>query len=971
MADDAASVGAIQGFLKLDISDWMANADIADARGKELGKNSPKIEIQTNAADAIAQLGAVAAAEDKIAASNKKMSSSAKDSAGDFKPLLTAIALLGPTLAPLAIVSAAVFGGVALGAGSVALGIKGIETEMANGTKLGAIYTAGMAQLNGELATIEQSAANGLVTPFNQALSLAKTLFPTVNSEVGQFADVTGQAAVALATGLVGGFVTLRPLLQDVMVDVDHGAVAFQNWASSTGGITKFMATAQAELPIVGHDIGEILAAVLKAGDAFGSTGLTALNALALIARAINAIPIDQLDHLAEIVAISFAAWKGYQVVLLAKSAYDTVATSVQALTGYMSVNSLALQANRASTSAAGLENATFAVSSDGVATALAGSTIAADANAVAMAAMARASAAADISLGDALGPIGLVAAGIGALALVFNSSSSSGEKAKEVMDSYTAAVQADTGAIGDHIKATAAQALQTSGADTAAAKLGITSATLLQATLGNADAQAQVKAATDAATAALNAQAPVQGAGRAAVNANSEALDKQRAGITLVTSSVAQQSTGIKSSIAAYQQWNSALGAYTTVTGGAATATEDLATQQADVNTELGLVTATASKYTTISGYLANSTKTNYQNAVDYAKALEGMESQFNSAGPAASGLLDAMNTFATSAQTDTDRAQLLGAVLLASQGDALAFTGAMAGGKTALDNLVTGFDAAQKAAVNAKTGVIDYTKAGAGPLVSELQSLQTAAVAAAEATYQHEVATKGTTQALTDAQSVFESMTNGTLVANEKQLGITSKEAKGLATNYFAIPTDLTTTVQSVGLSDLNTTLNEIGQLLANLTGQTWVSTLTANTTQYTTAMDAAIALWDQLQTDAAQKQAGPTFGPPQPPVKNNITVGAQTAHQHLADGGFMADGEGDVGEKGPERFVKSGSTVRIFPAPVNGPTATQTPSPAPAAITRSVTVEQTINNPIPEMASVSGPAGLHRAALALGGF
>lgn len=1048
-------VGSIIGYLQIDDSDWDATLDRAIAKKDELGKNNPKIRIEVdNAAAAIAQLQGVKTAEDNVTDSNKKMSSSAKESAGSFQPLLSAIMLLGPTLAPIGVAGAGVFGGLALGAGSVALGIKGISIEMANGSAQGAVYTAGLKTLKGDLSDIEVTAANGLVTPFNQALALAQTLFPTVNSEVGAFSSITGQAAVAVGTGLVGGFVTLRPLLEQVIVDVDHGAVAFENWASSTGGITKFMATAQTDLPIVERDLGEIIAAVLKAGDAFGSTGLTALNALTLVARAINAIPISELDHIAAAVTLGFAAWKGYQVVLLAKSAYDTVSSSIQKAATYLAQDTLQLDANNASASAAGLKNAAFAVSADGVATSLAAETVAADASKDAIAAQALATKAADVSMSALLGPVALAAAGIGALALIFGSSSSGAEKAKATMDSYTSAVEADTGAIGDNIKAQAAKALQSDGADTAAQKLGISTATLLQATLGNADAQAQVKSATDAATAALDAQTAGQGAGRSAVNATSESLDNQRANINLITSSVSDQSAGIQGAVSAYQQWNSAIGPIST-------STEALATQQADVNTELGLSTATASQYAIVSGYVADTTKSNYANAVDYARALQGVVDQYAAAGPAAQGLLSAMNEFATSADTDADKAKLLGAVLLASQGDALSYANAVASGYSADSALVTAFQqqvattttvsagarasandkvtaanerltasesrlataqskgsattasitSAQSAVASAKAGVetantslaklnatagttgvafadtelgsinlktsmINLASAGAGPLIQQLQAMQSAAVTAAEATYQNEVATKGTSAALSDAQTLFESMTGGTLVANAKQLGLTAAQAQKLADNYFNVPTDLTTDVQSVGLSTLNDTLNELGTELAHLTGVPWVSTLTADTSQYTSAMDAAIGLWNNLQADATAKDSGPSSNVP---ISSLISIGAHTSQQHLATGGFMADGWGEVGENGPESFYKSGSQVQVFPSALSGPGITgPAPSPVGNAFASShqtpakhVTVQQTIYNPVPEMASVSGPAGLRRAALALGGL
>lgn len=286
--------------------------------------------------------------------------------------------------------------------------------------------------------------------------------------------------------------------------------------------------------------------------------------------------------------------------------------------------------------------------------------------------------------------------------------------------------------------------------------------------------------------------------------------------------------------------------------------------------------------------------------------------------ANTAMQGLLTSMATYAGSTGTAVDKAALLGAVLKASQGDALSYAGAISQGYDAFHSLtitfqeqtkdtqkgVLAFRDTEKAAIDLKTGLIDLKATGAAPLVQQLQAMQDAATKAAEATYQHEVATKGQSTALTDAQTIFESMTGGTLVENAAQLGLTKDQAKKLADQYFAMPSDVTTTVQSVGLNDINSTLDQIGQQLSILTGKPWVV---------------------DLQLSAASlKNLGGLHD-----VVNNIP-----GH---AGGGSVDDGWFTAGEAGWELGYKSGSNVQFY-------SNSQSKAMAPASSPASGTLEST---------------------------
>lgn len=293
----------------------------------------------------------------------------------------------------------------------------------------------------------------------------------------------------------------------------------------------------------------------------------------------------------------------------------------------------------------------------------------------------------------------------------------------------------------------------------------------------------------------------------------------------------------------------------------------------------------------------------------------VAALSKQAPNANVAMQGLLTSLEAYAGGAGRASDKAALLMSVLKASQGDALSYSAAVAGGYDAFHSLVITFQNdtkdtqlgvkafrdTEKAAIDLKTGLIDLKATGAVPLVQQLQAMQDAAAQAAGATYQHEVAVQGQSKALQDAQTVFESMTRGTLVDNAKQLGLTKDQAQKLADQYFSFDgKTVTTTVQSIGLNDINSTLSQIGEQLSVLTGKPWVVDLT-------------------LSAKSLNNIKG-LHG-----VVNDIPG-------HAAGGGVQ-DGWFTAGEAGWELGYKSGSNVQFYSnsqskamAPSQGPTVIQ---------------------------------------------
>lgn len=106
------------------------------------------------------------------------------------------------------------------------------------------------------------------------------------------------------------------------------------------------------------------------------------------------------------------------------------------------------------------------------------------------------------VAAGVSLKGVGLAAGGIGAVltvaSIAFGMFLREQQKAADIAQEYTGALEASAGAIDENVRATAAKTLGDQGALEAAEKLGLSMDTVTDAALGNADAMDTVQAAID-----------------------------------------------------------------------------------------------------------------------------------------------------------------------------------------------------------------------------------------------------------------------------------------------------------------------------------------------------------------------------------------------------------------------------------------------------------------------------------------
>lgn len=755
MVNISAVVGT--AYVRLRLLTDSIGKDIKSAVGKS---DFQDIDVKVNAdtLEADAELKATGEEADKLGRKSPTITPkvNSKDAQKQTNLLKDALILLGPAVGPLAGAATAAMGGLAAGAGVALLAVQGVKKEMKAGTDVGNQFRGGIQSLTKNLNTLETTAAKAVLPGFSQTVSELNTLMPSVNRSVGILGKELGDISAHVVVGLVGGLKTFEPLLLHVGQAADIAARHFQDWATSTGG-GNFANTLGASFDKVIPILASLAQAVGKLIAAFTPIGSQVVGVLGALADTINALPLPVLQALATAFVSLYAANK---------------------LAGVFASLSRALGGLGTSASLAGTKVGGLALSAQSL-TKFAG--------------VAAASGLAAYSLGKSIS--GFLEAGNAGIKVLDNMTTANS-------DFFNSLIQSK-GALDDTVTSTVQYQLSQDGLTKKAAKAGISQDQLTQAITGT-DEQTQAlidtwkKSGSPASSTLFAIQALHEGYQQSAVsaaeyNAKLDALAKSPAWGALKTSKDSVQQVADKFHLSADSVKN-----FASLVG----------------------ISETAIK---------NGVVTNKQ----LADSVQTVASAYNTATATGSGFLDSLQKFSTSAGTAADRAQLIGAYLKASQGDLLSYSGAVASAfqanmaltnsfKQQTDQVKAGTLAladTERAAINLKTGLIDTSKAGAGPLIQQLQAMQDAAMAAASATYQHEVATKGAGKAAADAADIFKNQTYNALVADAKQLGLTKTEAEKLATAYFDVPKDVKTKVKAIGTDPVVTVLHEIEDVLLSL--------------------------------------------------------------------------------------------------------------------------------------------------------
>lgn len=172
-------------------------------------------------------------------------------------------------------------------------------------------------------------------------------------------------------------------------------------------------------------------------------------------------------------------------------------------------------------------------------------------------------------------GAIGIAAA---AFSIAYGIWAQASAEAKQQVDDLTAAIKADSGALGENARAYAANAMQKSGALDAAQKLGVGVDVAVSAALGEKDAIDQINAAYAARTKAINEAADAEGGSRDAFLDSRAELTKLGDSYNLLSGNVAGLQSSTQEALANQQQFEAAVGSTSTTSSKAAAAAADLA---------------------------------------------------------------------------------------------------------------------------------------------------------------------------------------------------------------------------------------------------------------------------------------------------------------------------------------------------------------------------------------------------------
>lgn len=753
---------------------------LTDSIGKDIESAVKKqdfqdldIHVNADTEKANAELEKTGLEADKLGAKSPTITPKVdtKDAKKETSLLRDALVLLGPTIGPLGGAAAAAFGGVAAGAGVAVLAVLGVKKEMLDATKTGVAFQTGIQQLKGDLSTLEVTAAKSVLPGFQSTVGTLNSILPGVNRSVGILGRELGDISAHVVVGLVAGLQTFEPLLTHVGQSADIAARHFQDWATGAGG-AHFAQTLGQNFDQVVPVLADLVQTVGKLVAAFapiGSQVVGVIGALGALADAINAIPLPVLKGLADIFVTLYGANR---------------------LAGIFGNLSVSLAKMGAESDAASTGMGSLATKLSGFA-----------------------------RLAGGAAAVGFSIYSIGKSISNFTESGNSAVKALDNIGSantsfYNALIQSK-GALDDTAASSIQYQLTQDGLIGKAAKAGISQDQLTQAVAGT-DEQTQAlidtwKKSGSPSHNTLFALASLHKSyvdAAAAAKAYTAELDRQ----------------------AASPAW------------GALKTNQASVTQVAD---KFGIAADSVKTYASLLGISKTAIKNGDVTNQQLASAVKTVSDSYNTATAAGSVFLDALAKFSTSSGTAADRAQLIGATLKAANGDALGFAQAMNSVYSANANLTTSLKTAAsqvgkngesigsyvKSIVNLKTGTIDYTNTAAGPLIQGLQQIQDAAMAAAQAQYQHEVATKGGKAAADDAYKTYVSQTRGSLIDEATQLGLTHAQATKLADAYFGMPKDVKTKIEQEGADPVVTVLKSINQILEAI-AKSWGITVNADT-------------------------------------------------------------------------------------------------------------------------------------------
>lgn len=233
---------------------------------------------------------------------------------GYWQTIAVVVAAMVPVMSQLAGYIAGV-GGAFMGMGVAGvLAVKGVEAEMAAGTAQGQAFGDSVGLLKGDLRGLEDAAASGVLTPFQDAVGSINGAMPQLSSEIQGFGSDLGELGATVVNTLITGFEILNPLFQEGAGYLQHLASEWQAWVSG-GGLSEFAQDAERALPLVGSTLEQLVSLAVKVVAAFAPMGTLVLSVIDGVATVLNLIPLNVLTDLAVGATAAFTAFKAWGIL--------------------------------------------------------------------------------------------------------------------------------------------------------------------------------------------------------------------------------------------------------------------------------------------------------------------------------------------------------------------------------------------------------------------------------------------------------------------------------------------------------------------------------------------------------------------------------------------------------------------------------------------------------------------------------
>ncbi|UFS58931.1 hypothetical protein [Subtercola endophyticus] len=555
MSDGETTVGSIKGILTLDRTQWVEALGLTKREVNELGSMHPDIKVGANVTAALAQLETLQAAQARLNGSKTGLSVSGPSSSSTGQTVAAWVATqrLAAETAELARAQAEAAGT----AGEEAAGEEAVAASTTRAANAGQ-------QNNSRLVTM--AAAIAAVLPM---------MAPLAAGAIG-YAGALGGMGVAGVLALLG-------IRNEIKNNTDAGAAYSSglqslkgnlDTLSSTSALTmlssfqKVVAESNSDMPFLNQEVGKFSGLLGQTGGNLFTGAITSVRVLSPLLLTAGAY----VERLSE----DFDRWtQGSGLQSFTSYAMGALPT-VSAFLGSLATAVLHVIEALAPMGTVGLEVLT------GVSNVISGmpvGVLSALISAVTWGTVAFKAwgfivpmidgikvAVATLSgtVEASLGPVGWVVAGVAALAAVFVSVTASSKQATDAQTDYTAAIEADSGAIGTNITAQAAKGLADANAYEAAKLLGISTQDLTQDVLGNADAHKVVTEAVDKARASYAVGALTVQNSTGSYHQMSDSQIATAQAVDTVTGAVQSQSEKLQAQIQTYNDTQTAIGGVT-----------------------------------------------------------------------------------------------------------------------------------------------------------------------------------------------------------------------------------------------------------------------------------------------------------------------------------------------------------------------------------------------------------------------